>query len=111
MSVNRGQSIGFKIKSATSNYRISVLRLGYYDGDGATMVQANMVPTNTAPQPSCVPQSDTGLIDCGNWSTSLTLTVPSTAVSGVYIALLKRLDRAIGAYYDDGETVDEVNGP
>ena len=25
-------------------------------------------------------------------------------------ALLKRLDRAIGAYYDDGETVDEVNG-
>ncbi|MEP6722734.1 MAG: hypothetical protein ABJA77_14900 [Variovorax sp.] len=26
-------------------------------------------------------------------------------------ALLKRLDRAVGAYYDDGETVDEVNGP
>ena len=26
-------------------------------------------------------------------------------------ALLKRLDRAIAAYYDDGETVDEVNGP
>jgi hypothetical protein len=26
-------------------------------------------------------------------------------------ALLKRLDRAIGAYYEDGETVDEINGP
>jgi hypothetical protein len=26
-------------------------------------------------------------------------------------ALLKRLDRAIGVYYVDGETVDEVNGP
>ena len=26
-------------------------------------------------------------------------------------ALLQRLDRAIGAHYDDGETVDEVNGP
>ena len=26
-------------------------------------------------------------------------------------ALLKRLDQAIGAYYDYGETVDEVNGP
>ena len=25
--------------------------------------------------------------------------------------LLKRLDRAIAAYYDNGETVDEVNGP
>lgn len=26
-------------------------------------------------------------------------------------ALLKRLDRAIGRYYEDGETVDEINGP
>lgn len=26
-------------------------------------------------------------------------------------ALLKRLDRAVAAYYDDGKTVDEVNGP
>ena len=25
-------------------------------------------------------------------------------------ALLKRLDRAVAAYYGDGETVDEVNG-
>jgi hypothetical protein len=25
-------------------------------------------------------------------------------------ALLKRLDRVIGRYYEDGETVDEVNG-
>lgn len=26
-------------------------------------------------------------------------------------ALLKRLDRAIGRYYDDGETTDEINPP
>lgn len=26
-------------------------------------------------------------------------------------ALIKRLDRAIGRYYADGETVDEVNAP
>jgi hypothetical protein len=26
-------------------------------------------------------------------------------------ALLNRLDRAIGTYYEGGETVDEVNGP
>ena len=25
-------------------------------------------------------------------------------------ALLKRLDRAIGRYYDDGEVIDEING-
>jgi hypothetical protein len=26
-------------------------------------------------------------------------------------ALLKRLDRAIGRYYERGEAVDEINGP
>jgi len=31
---------------------------------------------------------NTGLIDCGNWSVSATWTIPSTAVSGVYIAHL-----------------------
>lgn len=92
MSVNKGGSIGFKIKSATSNYKISILRLGYYDEKGATLVAGPFSPTNTATQPSCVPSSDTGLIDCGNWSTSYTWNVPSTAVSGVYIALLKRGD-------------------
>ena len=30
MSVNKGQTISFKIKSATSNYHIDILRLGYY---------------------------------------------------------------------------------
>jgi hypothetical protein len=25
-------------------------------------------------------------------------------------ALLKRLDRAIGMFYDDGEVIDEING-
>jgi hypothetical protein len=92
MSVNRGQSIGFKIKSSTSNYRVSILRLGYYDGDGARTLAANLTPTNTAVQPACVTDSSTGLVDCGNWNTSLTWTVPATAVSGVYIALLKRQD-------------------
>ena len=45
MSVNKGDSIGFKIKSATSNYTIDILRLGYYDGDGARMIASNLAPT------------------------------------------------------------------
>ena len=36
--------------------------------------------------------SSTGLIDCGNWGVSASWTVPSTAVSGVYIAHLVRDD-------------------
>src|SRR3954447_23324468 len=92
MSVNKGDPVSFKIKSATSNYKIDILRLGYYGGDGARMIQQNLSPTNTSAQPACQVFASTGLIDCGNWSVSRTWTVPSTAVSGVYIALLTRND-------------------
>ncbi len=43
-------------------------------------------------QPDPITQASTGLADCGNWATSATWTVPATAVSGVYYALLERLD-------------------
>ena len=92
MSVNRGSTISFKIKSETSNYRIDILRLGYYGGDGARMIASNLSPTSTAAQPACQTFSDTGLVDCGNWSVSRTWTVPTDAVSGVYIANLVRKD-------------------
>jgi hypothetical protein len=90
MSVNKGSTISFKIKSATTNYTIDILRLGYYAGDGARR-QATGVAHTGSTQPACLTNS-TGLVDCGNWSTSASWTVPSTAVSGVYIALLRRSD-------------------
>ena len=37
-------------------------------------------------------QPSTGLIDCGNWAVSASWTVPTNAVSGVYIAHLVRDD-------------------
>ena len=43
-------------------------------------------------QPECLHEPSTGLIDCGNWGVSAQWTVPSNAVSGVYIALLTRND-------------------
>jgi hypothetical protein len=93
MSVNKGQAISFKIKSSTSNYHIDILRLGYYqNGDGARLIASNLAPTGTSTQPACQTFSTTGLIDCGNWAVSRSWTVPSTAVSGVYIAHLVRND-------------------
>jgi len=113
MSVNKGASISFKIKSATSNYHIDILRLGYYDGKGARLIQGNLTPTNTAAQPACQTFSDSGLIDCGNWSVSRTWTAPSTAVSGVYIAHLVRNDTGGESHItfvvrDDASTSDIV---
>jgi hypothetical protein len=94
MSVNVGQTESFKIKTPSTAYHIDILRLGYYGGDGARMIQAGIKPTAALPQtqPACLAQASTGLIDCGNWSVSASWTVPSNAVSGVYIAHLVRDD-------------------
>ncbi len=91
MSVNVGETERFKVKTNASSYHIDILRLGYYKGDGARMVTANIPISASLPQkqPECLKYSSTGLIDCGNWEVSASWAVPATAVSGVYIALLE----------------------
>ena len=94
MSVNKGETVVFKIKTPASSYHIDVLRLGYYQGNGARKVAANITPTATLPQsqPACLAAAGTGLIDCGNWAPSASWAVPASAVSGVYVAHLVRND-------------------
>ncbi|MBO0884809.1 MAG: hypothetical protein J2P17_31660, partial [Mycobacterium sp.] len=92
---NPGQTISFKISTPASSYHIDILRIGYYQGNGARKVVSNMLPTASLPQsqPPCkVDPQPTGLIDCGTWAVSASWTVPSTAVSGLYIAHLVRND-------------------
>ena len=94
MSVDVGQTINFKINTPASSYHIDILRLGYYGGDGARLIASGLRPSATLPQtqPSCLTDSSTGLIDCGNWTVSASWTVPSDDVSGMYIAHLVRDD-------------------
>ena len=97
MSVNPGETVRFKINTPSRAYHLDILRLGYYQGNGARKVVAGLKPSATLPQtqPSCLNVPDaTGLIDCGNWAVSASWTVPTTAVSGVYIAHLVREDTA-----------------
>jgi hypothetical protein len=99
MSVTPGQTISFKINTPSTKYHIDVLRVGYYQGNGATKVVSGMLPTATLPQsqPACKNDTaQTGLLDCGNWAVSASWTVPSTAVSGLYLAHLKRDDTNTG---------------
>jgi Domain of unknown function (DUF4082)/Fibronectin type III domain/Bacterial Ig domain len=94
MSVNVGQTESFKVKTPSTKYHINIIRLGYYGGDGARMIEPNIKPTATLPQnqPECLHQETTGLIDCGNWGVSASWKVPATAVSGLYVAELIRDD-------------------
>ena len=113
ISVNRGQTIRFKIKTNATNYRLDIYRLGYYGGSGARLVAGNVLPTASLPQnqPNPITNSSTGLIDCGNWAESASWTVPADATSGVYIAKLIRTDTGGASHIvfivrDDASTSD-----
>ena len=95
MSVNPGDTVTFKIKTTASSYHFDILRMGYYQGNGARKLAGGLRPSATLPQsqPACQNgPTGTGLIDCGNWAVSASWTVPSTAVSGVYLAHVVRDD-------------------
>jgi hypothetical protein len=93
MSVNRGSTVSFKVKTSARAYRFDIYRLGWYGGRGARKV-ATVNPSAALPQsqPACLTQASSGLVDCGNWAVSGSWTVPATAVSGIYIARLVRSD-------------------
>ncbi|MCU1518058.1 MAG: hypothetical protein JWQ75_2779, partial [Pseudarthrobacter sp.] len=92
ISVNAGQPIKFKVDTSAPNYTIGIYRTGWYQGLGARKI-ADVTPSAFRQnQPQCRTDVSTELYDCGTWAVSATWQVPSTAVSGVYIALLTRPD-------------------
>ncbi|WP_405578388.1 DUF4082 domain-containing protein [Streptomyces sp. NBC_01190] len=115
VSVQAGDTVQFKVQSPTP-YHVEVYRLGYYGGDGAremsTSTQAaatypaNFTKNGTPGSPidttvvddvpdgkplNCVTDG-TGLQDCGNWPVTASWTVPSDAVSGIYLANFDQTD-------------------
>lgn len=91
ISVNQGGTVNFKISTNAAAYRLDIYRMGYYGGSGARKVDtiARPGPQN---QPACLTTAATGLIDCGNWTTSASWTIPAGAVSGIYFARAVRTD-------------------
>ena len=112
ISVNKGETIRFKVKTNATNYRLDIYRLGYYGGLGARFV-ATVTPSAALPQtqPNPIFDSSTGLLDCGNWVESASWAVPLTATSGVYVAKLVRTDTGGASHIifvvrDDSSTSD-----
>ncbi|ANZ36372.1 hypothetical protein BBK82_10165 [Lentzea guizhouensis] len=113
LSVNKGQTIDFKIHTNSSNYRIDIYRLGYYGGAGARKVHS--IQRNTpSVQPAAFKDNGTGLWDASNWSVTTSWAVPASTVSGVFLAKLVRQDGTPGASHipfvvrDDGAQRDMV---
>ena len=114
ISVNRGETISFKINTPASAYIIDIYRMGYYSGNGAAKV-ATINPSASLPQsqPTCVNNLTTGLFDCGNWAVSASWAVPANAKSGIYFARPRRLDTNGASHIffvvrDDSSTSDII---
>jgi hypothetical protein len=98
-SVLPGGTISMKVESPTK-YSLEVSRLGYYGGKGSRLMSWSMnTSTGTYPAtysgstlPACDSDKATGLVDCGNWPTTVSIQVPSNAVSGLYLVALEQTD-------------------
>ncbi|MCK1475736.1 DUF4082 domain-containing protein [Bradyrhizobium sp. 197] len=89
ISTDVGGTVQFKINNLTGNpnYHVDVYRLGYYGGDGARLVTSlQHQAAASVVQPAPLSDPSTGLVDAGNWSVTDAWSVPTDAVSGVYIA-------------------------
>ncbi|MEI6748394.1 MAG: DUF4082 domain-containing protein, partial [Bacteroidota bacterium] len=93
ISVDKGSTVHFKIDvaSPSTNFRIKIYRLGYYQGNGARLIE-DLGDFSGTPQPVIIPDPVTGLTDCSIWSESASWNVPIDAVSGLYIVKLTRAD-------------------
>jgi hypothetical protein len=87
ISVNHGSTVRFKIQSDANDWKIDIYRLGYYQGNGACLVKTIPMSGTRAQDPPSF-DSTTGEVDAGNWLETTSWNVPSSAVSGVYIAHL-----------------------
>ena len=89
ISVNKGETVHFKVDTTAATFQIDIFRLGYYAGQGARRI-ATLSNITGRDQANCMTVGSTGLIDCGNWLESASWSVPATAVSGIYLARLSR---------------------
>ena len=89
-SIAPGETIGFHVSTKpTTNFRIVLYRLGWYNGAGARQMTCLPSCTHqflgrlTGPPP--IPNSATGKIDAG-WPQSASLTIPANWTRGEYVA-------------------------
>jgi hypothetical protein len=90
ISLNAGETVRFKINvQSGASFNLRIYRIGYYAGNGARLMQ-NLGTLGGTVQPAGISDPSTGVLDCSNWSESANWTIPSNAVSGLYIARIER---------------------
>ncbi len=91
-SVNKGESITFYVGvNPAQTYTIDVYRIGWYQGLGGRLMQ-HIGPIDGVRQSTCPADVTTGMIAC-NWVPAISLTIPNSWTSGIYLARLTNAQR------------------
>lgn len=108
ISYNAGDVAEFKIDTPSTDYRIDIFRLGYYQGLGARWIET-IRPSVKLPQvqPPCETDNETYIYDCKKWGVSAAWKIPHNALSGVFIARLVRLDGVSNTWRADNSQAQE----
>ena len=95
-SVNAGSSVDLKVNTgptgANAPYHIDIYRMGYYGGSQGRLVSTLPGLRGVSQQGCDGPDTSTGLVDCGDWSTTTTLSTTADWPTGVYWLHLVRDD-------------------
>ena len=112
ISINRGETIFFKIKTDSTDYRIDIYRMGYYGGMGARRIDT-IEPSVKLPQhqPEGLRDEATHLYDCGNWAVSASWQAPPDTTSGIYFARLVRQDSDPASWRADNSQESPAERP
>lgn len=109
-SVNIGETVNFSCHG--DGTVLDIYRIGYYGGLGWRKV---ITLTNTAtqqPDPVVIPSSNGG-ITCTGWSTTASWTVPTDAMSGLFVGVYRNAAQNNASYIpfcvrDDAKPVDII---
>jgi hypothetical protein len=86
-SVLPGQQINLLVTvDPPQAWTMNIYRIGWYKGLGGRLVRT-VTRRSGITQPPCPADRSTGLVEC-DWSVSYKLVVPTTWMTGVYVALL-----------------------
>ena len=94
-SVGAGGTIRFFVSTASPTYTIDVYRLGWYGGKGGRLVTKTV--TRPGKQQITPAPDPAGLIECA-WTDPYALAIPSSWVTGIYLAKLTTTDTKKQSY-------------
>jgi len=86
-SVNKGEAVLLFVNTRSSEFTITIYRMGWYGGKGGREIVIPITLKGTE-QHIPLPESDTGFVEC-DWKRPYQITTEKDWVSGIYVAKLE----------------------